>query len=447
MSFKRIKSGLASIRLGSIDLKRTISSTEETGAKARERWRRWSRLINEEQRLQRRWRFHSGNMAYKVVGTESEMELVFETLDKYLVPKKTQLLNVILVGVGADEISRRGDISLVALSTLNGVTWMMDVRTLGDLFWKAVTPYFTNAMIEKAVYDCRNFADYLLNVKGIELRGMYDMMVIEARERGKIPAVKPLPIVKKTNQMDRQMFLDLKTMIDCYLGDNTLTCRNPLSPEEWANTTGGTQIHSPAATAWLCDHQVFLSRFINEKVDFRRALKTRRYIKWWVSSEYFSVLLSNKEQRRYDAAERSLVIPRYVICGSTTEQPLGTTCCYQCSRMLPAQEYTADMKLGLKPKVCTVCLQILNNVIRLIDGNVHVANTATRNLVIPQHLQKSFRASQKSKRLAKVEYTTTKNSVLDMDGETNFSSKKKTSGRKKSVGFSGSVKPESSSAH
>ena len=358
------------------------------------------------------------------------MELVFETLDKYLVPKKTQLLNVIVVGVGADEVSRRGEISVVALSTLNGVTWLMDTKTLGDLFWEKSKPYLSDPFIEKAFYDCRNFADYLLNVKGIELRGMYDVMVIEARERGRIPRVKELPKVEQTKQIDRDMFLGLKTMIDCYLGDETLACRDPLPPEEWASRTGGTRIPSPVSTAWLCDQQVFLARFINDKVDFKRALKSKRYIKWWVSSEYFSVLLAKKGVRQYDMAEKSLVIPRYVICGNTTEQPIGATQCVQCARLLPLREFPVSLeRINTEPNVCLICLKILNKVIQMIDGKVHVKDVDPQNLKVPSHFRKSFR-----KRSGSME-ARSGDEIISKDTKGKMKLKKKST-RRKSVAFS-----------
>ena len=97
-----------------------------------------------------------------------------------------------------------GELSLLALSTLEGRTWIIDVKTLSETFWGLTTvrEFLKDPQIEKIVFDGRHFSDYLLNVHGLAFRGMYDLMVLEAMERTSLATLRDLPgrVVKDAEQ-------------------------------------------------------------------------------------------------------------------------------------------------------------------------------------------------------------------------------------------------------
>ena len=74
--------------------------------------------------------------------------------------------------------------NLVSMTTLTGLTWIIDSQTLGDVFWSSAKKLFSDPYTEKVVFDGKHIADYLLNKHGYELRGrvclLYSALFLQA---------------------------------------------------------------------------------------------------------------------------------------------------------------------------------------------------------------------------------------------------------------------------
>ena len=44
---------------------------------------------------------------------------------------------------------------------------------------------------------------------------------------------------------------------------------------------------------------------------------------WWISSELYNALFHDKDLRTYDKFEVNNLVPKFVVCVGTTDQPLG----------------------------------------------------------------------------------------------------------------------------
>ena len=73
---------------------------------------------------------------------------------------------------------------------------------------------------------------------------------------------------------------------------------------------------------WALDYQrVMLLMF--DKFDWLAAYEKKKYINWWISSEKFCTLLSDRPVRNNSVIETSEIIPKRVISRHTTDYPIG----------------------------------------------------------------------------------------------------------------------------
>ena len=70
---------------------------------------------------------------------------------------------------------------------------------------------------------------------------------------------------------------------------------------------------------YLVEHQKFLI-YVWKNFEFGEYDKDKLL---WISSERFNNLYVEKEKRTYDKCEINDIVPKYVICLMTTDQPLG----------------------------------------------------------------------------------------------------------------------------
>jgi len=316
-----------------------------------------------------------------------------------LVPKKKQDIYTVILGFGGLDISREGELSLIAFTFLDGRTWIVDLnsKAFSLMFWSKAKKFFSDPFIEKVVFDSKHVADYMLHVQEIELKGVYDLLVIEAMERCTLPSVQMLPTVSGTEKVvDRELFLNMELIAQCYLAEDyscldKLDFTNIEDSDVWNPWDIGivvAEIPNQKAIKWMIDHQRFMLHFF-KKFNFVAAFRNRKYMKWMVSSARYSKLLSEMKFRFYDENEYSPLIPNYILSFKGTDQPLGICRCERCSRFLPTKDFSHEMLCNLRAKICITCLKIHNSVLKRSGNKVVKKTISKKELQIPDNKERN----------------------------------------------------------
>lgn len=371
---------------------KTDSIIHKTPEENRKNWRKVFRAALRALRRLERWSGTCKEITYRIVKTEAGVTSLFQEIDTFYIPKKRQKNYMVLLGFSGEDISRHGEVSQIAFTLPDGRTWIVDLTVipLSEMFWTTAAPFLSDPQKEKVVFDGKHISDYLLHVHDIELEGAYDLLVIEAMERGRIKTVHHLPRVAGTDkEVDRHLFLDMQLISQCYL-DEQFSCLKTITADERKIGIIAQKMPRERAVIWIVDHQLFLLKLYN-KINFIAAIENRKYLKWFVSSTRYSTLFSDKGERCYDKIETSPLIPKYVLSFKGTDHPLGICKCEGCGRYLPTKEFSHEMMCSLKIKMCTNCLKILNDVIIRTDRTVEKKNVNLRNLEVTDDFSKTLK--------------------------------------------------------
>jgi len=284
----------------------------------------------------------------------------FLKINRYLRPTIKQLSYEIFVSFGGFKISRDGFLSLIAVTTGEGETWIFDVITLEDALWdNGMKEFLETCYQEKTMFNVRGVKDLLYNCHNITLKGVLDLRIVEIYERGKIKTQVTLPYVQierdgvKKSVLQKEILFTLPEMFVYYMdeiGDMDRICSN-IEEKKWRSRRNGVEFDNKK---WVFEFQKFLILFWKQ-VDFSDEKKTNLM---WVSSEMYTSMWNEKVVRTYDKYEENDYLPPYILCFNNTDQPLGGVSCCYCMRKLPSEQFTKAMLLNRPTCQCVTCLKV-----------------------------------------------------------------------------------------
>ncbi|CAE7237916.1 Exd1, partial [Symbiodinium pilosum] len=82
-------------------------------------------------------------------------------------------------------LSRKGEICIIQVATRTGAVYLFDITTLGETaFSGGLKDVLESTPIIKLLYDCRNDADALRHIHGVQLSNVLDMQVLFMHHSG-----------------------------------------------------------------------------------------------------------------------------------------------------------------------------------------------------------------------------------------------------------------------
>ncbi|XP_063692369.1 uncharacterized protein LOC134824395 [Bolinopsis microptera] len=303
-----------------------------------------------------------------IVDTKEGVIEAFEKINHYLKPRVKQATREIFVSFGGHNISRDGFISLIAVTEGNGITYLFDLITLENELWdNGMRDFLEIPYNEKVVFDTREVKDCLTNNHGFVYKGMFDLRIIEVMQRGKVKTYKGLPHEKiekggiTKTVVSKTFLFKIDDIFTYYVKpserEEMKYIEEKLEEKTWRSRKNGIENN---CQRWVFEYQKFLiTLWRNYKFGTIQQDKL-----WWISSELYNALFHDKDLRTYNKFEVNNLVPKFVLCVGTTDQPLGGVRCVKCFRMMPSTEFTQAMIRNRSICACTNCVLMASDNIK-----------------------------------------------------------------------------------